>query len=99
MPPPPPPPPLPTLPTLPPLPPLRWVLFDWGDTLMSEDGPADLPMALWPEVRVLDGAAETVAALAARVRLGVATNAAVSDRTMIARALDRAGLGQHFSSL
>src|SRR5438067_129959 len=51
--------------------PLRWVLFDWGDTLMSEDGPADLPMALWPEVRVLDGAAETLAALAARFRLGV----------------------------
>jgi len=35
---------------------LACVLFDWGDTLMSEDGPAETPMALWPEVRAIDGA-------------------------------------------
>ncbi|HUJ09876.1 MAG TPA: hypothetical protein VL171_07600 [Verrucomicrobiae bacterium] len=28
---------------------LRFVLFDWGDTLMSEAGPVDIPMADWPE--------------------------------------------------
>ena len=69
--------------------PLAWVLFDWGDTLMSEDGPADTPMALWPEVRVIDGAAAVLAALAPRYRIAVATNATVSDRTSIRRALAR----------
>ncbi|MEO7743381.1 MAG: hypothetical protein ABIR98_10620 [Usitatibacter sp.] len=33
-----------------------WALFDWGGTLMSEEGPLDLPMALWPEVRTSSGA-------------------------------------------
>ena len=72
--------------------PLAWVLFDWGDTLMSEDGPADTPMALWPEVRVIDGAAAVLAALAPRYRIAVATNATVSDGTSIRRALARVAL-------
>jgi putative hydrolase of the HAD superfamily len=70
----------------------RWILFDWGDTLMSEDGPVDLPMALWPEVRALEGALATLTALAARHRLAVATNATVSDAAMIRRALARVSL-------
>ena len=78
---------------------LRWILFDWGDTLMSEDGPVNLPMALWPEVRALDGAVETVTLLAARYQLAIATNASVSNREMVLRALERAGLAPHFSSL
>ncbi len=72
--------------------PLAWILFDWGGTLMSEDGPADRPMALLPEVRAIDGAADVVAALAARHRIAVATNATVSDRRSIRDALTRVGL-------
>ncbi|HET7728500.1 MAG TPA: HAD family hydrolase [Usitatibacter sp.] len=70
----------------------RWVLFDWGGTLMSEDGPLDLPMALWPEVHAVEGAHEALATLAARYRIGVATNASVSPRNMIEVALGRVGL-------
>jgi HAD superfamily hydrolase (TIGR01509 family) len=70
-----------------------WVLFDWGDTLMYETGgPAERPMAEWPEVRALDGAAEVLAQLAARHGIAVATNATVSDHAAIRRALARAGL-------
>jgi FMN phosphatase YigB (HAD superfamily) len=72
--------------------PLAWVLFDWGDTLMSEDGPADTPMALWPEVRAVEGAAAVLATLAPRHRIAVATNATVSDCTSIRRALARVAL-------
>ena len=71
---------------------LAWVLFDWGDTLMSEDGPIDTPMSAWPEVRAIDGAAAVLAALAPRHRIAVATNAAASDSTSIRRALARVGL-------
>lgn len=71
---------------------LRWVLFDWGGTLMVEDGPADLPMALWPEVRAVDGAAETLATLSRDLCLGVATNASVSSPDQVERALARVAL-------
>jgi len=72
--------------------PARWVLFDWGGTLMSEEGPLDVPMALWPDVRAIEGAAVVLAALSRRYRLGVATNASVSTRGMIEIALGRVGL-------
>ena len=72
--------------------PSRWVLFDWGGTLMSEEGPLDIPMAIWPEVRAIDGAHQALATLAARYRIGVATNASISTRNMIEMALGRVGL-------
>jgi hypothetical protein len=45
---------------------LRCISFDWGGTLMSEDGPQDRAMALWPQVEAVPGAHATLAALAAR---------------------------------
>lgn len=70
----------------------EWILFDWGGTLMSEEGPLDVPMALWPEVRAIDGARETLEELATTHRLGIATNATVSTRPLIEQALGRVGL-------
>ena len=70
----------------------RWVVFDWGGTLMSEDGPLDLPMALWPDVSAIEGAHETLATLARRYGIAVATNASISRRNMIEIALGRVGL-------
>jgi len=69
-----------------------WVCFDWGGTLMSEEGPLDIAMGLWPEVRAIDGAGETLGALAGRYGIAIATNATVSDRFMIERALARVDL-------
>ena len=80
-------------------PPARWVLFDWGGTLMSEEGPLDLPMALWPEVAAIDGAHEVLATLSRRYRIGVATNASVSRRNMIEIALGRVGLRDYVSEI
>ena len=76
-----------------------WALFDWGGTLMSEDGPLDLPMALWPEVTAIEGAHETLATLARRYRIGVATNASVSKRNMIEVALGRVGLRDYITDV
>jgi FMN phosphatase YigB (HAD superfamily) len=78
---------------------MRWVLFDWGGTLMSEDGPLDLPMALWPEVRAIDGARETLDRVARTARIGIATNASASTRGMIETALGRVGLRQLVSEI
>lgn len=79
--------------------PARWVLFDWGGTLMSEEGPLDLPMALWPEVAAIEGAHEALATLSRRYRIGVATNASVSRRNMIEVALGRVGLRDYVSEI
>jgi FMN phosphatase YigB (HAD superfamily) len=56
-------------------------------------------MALWPEVVVIPGAAECLAALHGVAPLCIATNAADSNRTMIERALDRGGLLPYLSQV
>jgi putative hydrolase of the HAD superfamily len=79
--------------------PIRWVLFDWGGTLMLEDGPPELPMAQWPTLHTVDGAFALLSTLARERRLGLATNAAVSDRALIEQALERVQLRQFLSAL
>jgi len=59
---------------------------------MSEDGPPDIPMADWPAVRAIDGARTVLAELASRHTLVIATNATISKRSDILRALERAEL-------
>jgi putative hydrolase of the HAD superfamily len=71
---------------------LRFVLFDWGDTLMYEAGPLDIPMADWPEVRPIDGAGEVLSLLSKSYRISIATNATVSKKHDVVRALKRVGL-------
>jgi putative hydrolase of the HAD superfamily len=78
---------------------LRYVLFDWGDTLMAECGPDDVPMADWPVVRAIEGAPETLARLAGSLTLAVCTNAAVSSRSDVERALARVGLHRFISAI
>jgi FMN phosphatase YigB (HAD superfamily) len=79
--------------------PLRVVCFDWGGTLMPEDGPADLRMVDWPQVRATGGARELLDALAPRYTLCVATNARVSHRPDVERALERVGLLRHIAHI
>jgi FMN phosphatase YigB (HAD superfamily) len=66
---------------------------------MSEDGPKDVAMGLWPEVSAIPGAQLTLSLLAPRYRLAVATNAVVSGRDLVLRALERVGLGAYFSDV
>jgi len=78
---------------------LRFVLFDWGDTLMSEAGLVDIPMADWPEVTCIDGAHDVLAQLSRLYSISIATNAIVSKRNDVLRALDRVGLKQFISEV
>ena len=75
--------------------PRHWdlICFDWGGTLMAEGGPEELPMAQWPEVQRIDGALEVLASLHAEgERICIATNASVSTKPLISKALERGGL-------
>ncbi|WP_434044097.1 MULTISPECIES: HAD family hydrolase [Sorangium] len=78
---------------------VRAVCFDWGGTLMSEDGPDDLPMGLWPTVQAIPGAAECLTSLEGHVPLCIATNASVSRKPMIEVALGRVGLARFFREI
>lgn len=79
--------------------PIRAVCFDWGGTLMSEAGPEDLPMSEWREVSAICGARECLDALRGFAPLCVATNATISRRPMIERALERVGLHDYFAGI
>jgi membrane-associated phospholipid phosphatase len=72
---------------------VRVVLFDWGNTLMVDDGQTG-PMAAWPRVAAVPGAAEALAALHGRNRLCVATNADDSGADEVMAALGRVGLAR-----
>ena len=77
----------------------RYILFDWGGTLMSDDGPEGIPMAQWPEVSAIAGAKATLSVLARKFRLGLATNAAASGRESIEAALERVSLRPYISDI
>lgn len=79
--------------------PIDAVCFDWGGTLMSEAGPEELPMGMWPEVSAIPGARECLAALHGFAPLCIATNATVSRRPMIERALARVGLCDYIAGI
>jgi putative hydrolase of the HAD superfamily len=78
---------------------IRVVSFDWGDTLMRDDRAATGPMAGWPQVAAIDGAAEALTGLAPRHRLVVATNAADSGADLVLAALARVGLDGFFAAV
>jgi len=72
--------------------PVALVLLDWGGTLMEDDGSQEGPMATWPRVAAVDGAAEALEALRPGHRVVVATNAQESGARDVRAALARVGL-------
>jgi len=74
------------------------VLFDWGNTLMEDDNRPG-PMAAWDDVAALPGARDMLAHLHRTYRLIVATNAVLSDATLVRAALARVGLDEFFDTV
>ena len=74
---------------------VKFILFDWGDTLMQDYGYFG-PMHTWDSVHVFPDVPETIAYLASKYTLGIATNADSSGAVAVKKALDRGGIGQHF---
>jgi putative hydrolase of the HAD superfamily len=70
----------------------RWLLFDWGDTLMRDDPSAEGPMVTWTHVEIVQGAVEVLTTLKPEWGLALATNAVASEEDQIRAALRRVGL-------
>jgi FMN phosphatase YigB (HAD superfamily) len=79
--------------------PVHAICFDWGGTLMKDEGPSEIPMAQWPEVMAIRGARETLAALHSRYVLCVATNARASGGDLVLAALERVDLARYISQV
>jgi putative hydrolase of the HAD superfamily len=75
------------------------LIFDWGDTLMHVFPDAAGPMADWPQVAAVDGAAAALAQLTGHHRMFVATNADESSASQVGYALARVGLDRHFERI
>jgi putative hydrolase of the HAD superfamily len=66
---------------------------------MSEVGPQDTSMANWPSIEVLPGALDCLSSLHGQYDLCIATNASISHRKDILRALRRGGLAHFFREI
>lgn len=78
---------------------IKVLVFDWGDTLMRDFPEYPGPMADWPEVAVIPGAAEALEDLHRKYICCVASNAGDSDAYLMGLALERAGLRKYFQRL
>ncbi|GAB4503641.1 MAG: HAD family hydrolase [Anaerolineales bacterium] len=76
----------------------KYILFDWGNTLMV-DSPSDQPMVAWPVVEAVAGAGEVLRRLGTQATLIVATSASISDESQIRAALARVGLDTHIQRI
>lgn len=76
------------------------ILFDWGDTVMSDDPAMTAPMIEWETIEVIDGIADVLDYIrASRRRIILATSADVSDEEQIRGALARGGLDGYFQHI
>lgn len=78
---------------------VRAVVFDWGDTLMVNDGPQDQPMVTWTQVAAVEGVREALEVLSGKYLLVVATNARQSGAAQVTQALARVGLDEFFEQV
>ena len=76
------------------------ILFDWGDTVMSDDPAMTAPMVEWETIGIIEGIGDVLAYLHSSGRkIVLATSAAISNETQILGALARGDLNMYFSQI
>jgi putative hydrolase of the HAD superfamily len=76
---------------------LKYLLFDWGDTLMVDYPQYDGSMAYWEKVSPMPGVIEIMPILSTYYKCIVASNAGDSDAELMKKAFGRIALDQYFS--
>ena len=76
----------------------KTLLFDWGNTIMVDFGLPG-PMYLWERVGWVQHAEHSLKILSRSWPCYLATNAGLSDKTMVLRALERVGADRCFSGI
>jgi putative hydrolase of the HAD superfamily len=76
---------------------IKKICLDWGNTLCHVTGEYEGPMIDWPEIRLVDGARESVAWLANHYGpVSIATNAQDSSLDQVHSVMERLGLSALF---
>lgn len=77
----------------------KWIVFDWGDTVMRDDPRYSGPMVDWEHVEGMPGIEMTLMELKSRHQLALATNAAGSGEMRVRGALRRLDLEKYFDAV
>jgi putative hydrolase of the HAD superfamily len=77
----------------------KYVMFDWGNTVMKDNPLLTTPMYQWPEVEIIDGIKDTMEEIAKKFKIVMATSAQISSEAEIRLALHRVGIDRYFSKI
>jgi len=77
----------------------KYVLFDWGNTVMKDNPLMSIPMYQWPRVELIDGIKDVLQVIARKSIIILATSAQISNENEIRLALHRAGIDQYFTRI
>jgi predicted HAD superfamily phosphohydrolase YqeG len=75
------------------------LIFDWGDTILVDDGRFSGKMMYWPEIQTIHGVEETLATLSRDYQIVLATNAEDSTYEDIKLVLRSVNLENYFSHI
>lgn len=79
--------------------PITTLVFDWGNTIMVDDGQFSGKMKDWPAVQAIEGAHQTLKFLSSEYQLVLASNAEDSSTLDISRALGLVDLDYFFHQI
>ncbi len=75
---------------------IKYLIFDWGDTLMADDPNNDRAMYLWEEIKVMQGVTNVMPYLHSKYICTVGSNAGESDAIAMKKAFERVNLDSCF---
>lgn len=75
---------------------LKWLLFDWSDTLMFDNPKQSGEMYLWDEITLMSGVRETLPLLSAKYNCAVVSNASDSNAETMKKAFERMEIDGYF---
>lgn len=75
---------------------IKFLIFDWGDTLMADDSNNTKAMYLWEEIKVMPEVTETIPCLSKKYTCIVGSNAGESDAVSMKKAFERVKLDGYF---
>ncbi len=75
---------------------IKYLIFDWGDTLMADDPNDERAMYLWEEIKVMQGVTDVIPYLHSKYICTVGSNAGESDAIAMKKTFERVNLDSYF---
>lgn len=75
---------------------IKYLIFDWGDTLMADDPNDERAMYLWEEIKVMQDVTDVIPYLHSKYICTVGSNAGESNAIAMKKAFERVNLDSYF---